>query len=95
LTYVETRRIPSLVEGLSLGEVGLGRATAIGTVSNLKSLSDSPNNHVATGVGATVAGGGDIVVMRNQNGVVNEIKSTTQGARLKLGVDGVRLTLAN
>jgi hypothetical protein len=33
--------------------------------------------------------------MRNENGVVIEMKSTTQGAALKLGVDGVRLTLAN
>jgi len=46
-------------------------------------------------VGATAAGGGDIAVMRNQNGVVIEIKSTTQGVSLKFGVDGVRLTLAN
>jgi len=32
--------------------------------------------------------------MRNQNGVVIEIKSTTQGASLKLGTDGLRMALA-
>jgi hypothetical protein len=32
--------------------------------------------------------------MRNQNGVVIELQSTTQGASLMLGAEGVRLTLA-
>jgi hypothetical protein len=94
LTYAG-KTYPVKVEGLSLGEVGLSRATAIGTVSNLKNLSEFSGNYVAAGAGATAAGGGDIAVMRNQNGVVIEIKSTTQGASLKLGIDGVRLTLAN
>ena len=86
---------PVKVEGLSVGDVGLTRATAVGKVSNLKNVSDFSGNYVAAGAGATAAGGADIAVMRNENGVVIEIKSTTQGAGLKLGVDGVRLTLAN
>ena len=93
LTYAG-KTYPVKVEGLSVGEVGLTRATAVGSVSNLKSVSDFSGNYVAAGAGATAAGGGDITVMRNQNGVVIEMKSTTQGASLKLGVDGVRLTLA-
>jgi hypothetical protein len=94
LTY-NGKTYPVKVEGLSVGEVGLARATAVGTVSNLKSISDFSGTYVAAGAGATAAGGADIAVMRNENGVVIEIKSTTQGANLKLGVDGVRLTLAN
>jgi len=35
-----------------------------------------------------------VTVMRNQNGVVVEMKSTTQGASLKLGAEGIRLSLA-
>jgi hypothetical protein len=55
---------PVKVEGLSVGEVGITRATAV-------------------------------AVMKNQNGVVIELQSTTQGASLKLGAEGLRLTLAN
>jgi hypothetical protein len=33
--------------------------------------------------------------MRNQNGVVIEMTSTTQGASLRLGAEGLRLTLAD
>src|SRR5215470_8941086 len=94
LTY-NGKTYPVKVEGLSVGEVGLARATAVGTVSNLENISDFSGNYVAAGAGATAAGGVDIAVMRNENGVVIEMKSTTQGANLKLGVDGVRLTLAN
>jgi len=94
LTYAG-KTYPVKVEGLSVGEVGLSRATAVGTVSNLKHLSDFSGTYVAVGAGATAAGGASVTVMRNQNGVVIEMTSTTQGASLKLGVDGVRLALAN
>ena len=93
LTYAG-KRYPVKVDGLSVGEVGVTRATATGKVSNLKRLSDFPGTYVAVGAGATAAGGGDVTVMRNQNGVVIEMTSTTQGASLKLGIDGLRLALA-
>ena len=93
LTYAgKTYRVK--VDGLSVGEVGITRATAVGTVSNLKKLSDFSGTYVAAGAGATAAGGAGVAVMRNENGVVIELTSTAQGASLKLGVDGVRLALA-
>ena len=85
---------PVKVEGLSVGEVGVTRATAKGDVSNLTKLEDFPGNYVAVGAEATAAGGAGLTVMRNQNGVVVEMKSTTQGASLKLGAEGIRLSLA-
>jgi hypothetical protein len=84
---------PVKVEGLSIGEVGINRATARGSVHDLKKLSDFSGNYTAGGVGATVGGGGGATVMRNQNGVVIEMTSTTQGASLKLAASGLRLTL--
>jgi hypothetical protein len=94
LTYAG-HSYPVKVEGLSVGEVGVTRATAVGKVSNLAKLSDFSGNYAAVGGGATAAGGGDIALMRNQNGVVIELTSTTQGASLMLGAQGVRLTVAN
>jgi hypothetical protein len=86
---------PVKVEGLSVGEIGVTRATAVATVKNLAKVADFSGTYVAVGAGATVAGGADVTVMRNQNGVVVEMTSTTQGASLKLGADGIRMTLAN
>jgi len=86
---------PVKVEGLSVGEVGVIRATARGEVSKLERLEDFSGNYVAVGVEATAAGGAGVTVMRNQNGVVVELTSTTQGASLLFGAEGIRLTLAN
>ena len=81
------------VDGLTVGEVGISRATASGKVSNLKKVADFNGNYTAGGVGATVGGGAGATIMKNQNGVVIELKSTTQGASLKLAASGIRLTI--
>jgi len=93
LTY-KGKAYPVQVDGLSVGEVGVTRATAKGEVSHLAKLADFAGNYTAVGAGATAGGGAGTTVMRNQNGVVIELQSTTQGASLKLGAEGVRLTLA-
>jgi len=92
LTY-KGQKYPVKVEGLSVGEVGISRATARGDVFDLKKVEDFSGNYTAAGAGATVGGGADATIMKNQNGVVIEMKSTTQGASLKLAASGIRLTL--
>ena len=84
---------PVKVEGLSVGEVGVTRATASGSVYNLAKLADFDGNYVAGGAGATIGGGAGITAMKNQNGVVIELKSTTQGASLKLAAEGLKLSV--
>lgn len=84
---------PFKVEGLSVGELGIKRATAKGDVFNLTKLEDFSGNYAAAGAGATVGGGAGATIMRNQNGVEIRLVSTTQGASLKLAAEGLRLTL--
>jgi hypothetical protein len=84
---------PVKVEGLSVGEVGVNRATALGNVYKLTKLADFDGNYVAGGAEATVGGGAGITAMKNQNGVVIELKSTTQGASLKLAAEGLKLSV--
>jgi hypothetical protein len=84
---------PVKIEGLSVGELGVQRATASGDVFNLKKLADFNGNFVAGAAGATVGGGAGITAMKNQNGVVIELKSTTQGASLKLAAEGLKLNI--
>jgi len=84
---------PLKVEGLSVGEIGIDRATAAGDVFNLKKLEDFSGNYTAAGAAGTVGGGAGISVMKNQNGVEIRLKSTTQGASLKLAAEGLKLTV--
>lgn len=92
LTY-QGKSYPVKVEGLSIGELGVQRATATGDVFNLKKLADFNGNFVAGAAGATVGGGAGITAMKNQNGVVIQLKSTTQGASLKLAAEGLKLSI--
>jgi len=92
LTY-QGKTYPVKVEGLSVGEVGIDRATATGKVYNMKKLTDFSGNYTAAGAAGTVGGGGGISTMRNQNGVTIDLTSTTQGASLKIAAEGLRLTV--
>src|SRR5262249_56684788 len=52
LTY-KGKKYPVKVEGLSVGEVGVTRATAVGSVRNLKQLPDFDGTYVAGGAEGT------------------------------------------
>ena len=80
------------VEGLSVGDVGVTRADAVGSVYHLKKLSDSNGTYTAAAEG-TLGGGAGVTTMKNQNGVVINLESTTQGVNIKLAPEGVKLTL--
>ena len=92
LTY-KGKAYPVKVEGLSVGDVGIQRATATGNVFDLKKIEDFDGNYTAAGAGATIAGGAGATIMRNQNKVTIEMTSTTQGANLKLAAEGIKLNI--
>ena len=83
------------VKGLSVIDLGVSKVTANGEVFNLKKLSDFDGNYVAGTAGATVGGGAGAVIMKNQNGVVLKLTSTSQGVQLTLAGSGVDVKLKN
>jgi len=92
LTY-KGKTYPISVNGLSVGDVGVTKIEASGDVANLKTLDDFDGNYTALGAGATVAGGGAGVAMKNQNGVTVTLVSTTQGVKFTLGGAGVSMKI--
>lgn len=93
LTY-QGRQYPFSLNGLSVVDVGVTRATGSGSVHNLRNVADFSGNYVSIAAGATVAGGGSVMSLRNQNGVVIDGVTTTQGVRLTLAPGGVNITLS-
>jgi hypothetical protein len=87
------KEYPLKVEGLTVGNVGITKATALGKVYNLKQLSDINGTYTAIGVGATVGGGGAGITMKNANGVIIDAVTTTEGISFTLGSAGVTITL--
>ena len=94
LTY-RGMQYPFRVSGLSVVDVGATRVSATGRVRNLRNLAEFSGNYVAASAGATLAGGAAVTILRNQNGVVIEGISTSQGARLTLAPGGVNITLTS
>jgi hypothetical protein len=50
---------------------------------------------VFVSAGATIGDGAGAAVMRNQNGVVMNLVTTTRGLDLDLGLNGVKIELKN
>ena len=92
LTY-RGKRYPVSVDGLTVGSVGISRATASGSVTNLKSLDDFNGTYTAVGAGAAVGGGASIATMQNQNGVRITLRSRSQGVKFTLGASGVSMQI--
>jgi hypothetical protein len=81
------------LSGVSIVDVGASRISASGVVYNLKDIGDFGGNYAAVSAGATVAGGGSAVVLRNEHGVVIKLLSTAEGLRFNLSTDGVNIKL--
>jgi hypothetical protein len=92
LTY-KGKDYPISVTGISVGDVGITKLEASGSVYNLKKLDDFDGNYTAAAAGATLAGGASAVAMKNQNGVKVNLVATTQGVKLVLGGGGVDMKI--
>ena len=92
LTY-QGRQYRFKVKGLRIGDVGVTDVQAAGTVSHLDRVQDFSGNYTAVQAGLTVAGGGSVMAMQNQNGVVITLTATTAGLDLNLGASGVNIAL--
>ena len=91
--HYKGKKYPISVDGLSVGAVGASSISASGKVYHLKKLEDFDGTYAAAGAGATVGGGGGVATMRNQNGVVIDSVSTTQGLKVAIGAGGVKMAI--
>src|SRR5262249_12562104 len=81
------------IDGLAVGEAGISSADAVGNVYHLTDIEDFSGTYMTVSTGAVLAGGGDVATMRNQRGVVIDLTDTSQGAKIMLAVQGVKITL--
>jgi hypothetical protein len=84
---------PFSVDGLSVVDFGISKASAVGDVYNLTDVAKLPGTYVAAEAGFALAGGMGGMVLRNQDGVVMHIRSTSKGAKLQLGTSGLNIKL--
>lgn len=81
------------VSGLNILDIGFVGVSAVGEVYNLNRVSDFGGTYTTGEIGFALAGGVAGLTMKNQNGVVINLRSTQQGARLTLAAGGLKITL--
>ena len=84
---------PFSIDGLTLVDFGISKASAAGEVYNLTDPAKLAGTYVAAEAGITLAGGVGGMVLRNQDGVVIHIHSVSQGAKLQLGTSGLTIKM--
>lgn len=87
------KEYPFKIDGLNIGSVGISNASAMGKVYNLKKVEDFSGNYASVDAGVTVGGGGAAATMKNQQGVILDLISTTQGLTFTLGTSGAKIQL--
>jgi hypothetical protein len=92
LTF-QGKSYPFTIRGLSVADVGIAKIDGSGDVYNLKNVTDFAGTYVAAGAGVTIAGGGSVAALENQNGVIVHFHSTTAGLKLNLSASGVSFSL--
>jgi hypothetical protein len=84
---------PFSIDGLTVVDIGISKASAVGEVYHLTDVAKFPGTYVAAEAGFTLAGGMGGMVLRNQEGVVMHIRSVSKGAKLQLGTSGLNIKL--
>ncbi len=87
------KEYPLKVSGLSVGSVGITKASAWGKVYNLKNLADISGTYTSIGTGATIGGGLSAITMQNGNGVTIDLYSNAKGVKFAVGGAGVKIEL--
>jgi hypothetical protein len=92
LTY-QGRQYPFTVNGLRIGDAGITDVQEAGTVAHPDQVEDFSGNYTMLQAGLTVAGGGSVMRMQNQNGGVSTIISTARGLDANVSASGVSVAL--
>ena len=93
LTMYDGSTHPFKVTGLSVVDVGISSIQASGQVYHLTDPKDFAGTYFAGAAGATLVGGGSVVTMKNDKGVVMQLQSKQKGVRLTLAPAGITVKL--
>lgn len=89
LTY-EGKKYPFKLSGVSLGaNIGVSKLSAAGEVYDLKELAKFPGTFTKLESSITLGGGVGGTILKNENGVIMRLTSTSEGLQLNLSASGV------
>ena len=93
LTY-QGKKYPFKISGMSLGaNVGISKLSATGEVYDLADLAKFPGTFTKLESSITLGGGVGGTILKNENGVIMRLTSTSEGLQLNLSASGVTVKL--
>ena len=93
LTY-QGKKYPFKISGMSLGaNVGVSKLSATGEVYDLADLAKFPGTFTKLESSITLGGGVGGTILKNENGVIMRLTSTSEGLQLNLSASGVTVKL--
>lgn len=87
------KEYPFGIAGLGVGGIGIQTLNAVGAVYNLDKLSDFSGVYTQVRAGVTLGSGTSYLKLGNAKGVTLDLRASTKGVALSLGVDGMVITL--
>ena len=81
------------IGGLSLGTVGVSKVGAAGEVYDLIDISKFEGTYTNLEANIALAGGVGGLKLKNQHGVIMRLTAKTQGIQLKIGIDGLKVSM--
>ena len=87
------REYPFRINGLKIVDLGGSSWDAVGEVYYMKDLADFEGTFVQMEAGIAIGGGAAGQTMKNENGVVMNLRSTKVGLQVTLAPGGLKVTL--
>lgn len=82
------------IGGLAVGNIGVSKTRATGTVYNLTNLADFDGTYAKAEASATLGAGKGALQLENDKGVVIKLETSSGGVQLSAGGGGVKITLS-
>lgn len=81
---------PFKINGMSVGvNIGASRVNASGEVYDLTDISKFPGIYTKVESGISIGGGVGGTILRNENGVIMRLSSTSEGLQLNISASGL------
>ena len=87
------KEYPLQLDAITAGMIGVSRADLAGTASNLRTAADIAGSYTAVGAGAAWRGGGRVVRLRSDKGVILKLRGTALGYGASAEVSRVTVSL--
>jgi hypothetical protein len=94
ILHFRGRNYPLNVSGISIGTIGAASADLVGRAYNLRTPTDILGTYSAVGSSIAVGGGVKYARLRNQNGVVLELRGQQAGLEASLSLSGMTISAA-